>query len=214
MKNNTLYFEQLERGPLDNLLYILADMDEKKAVFVDPAWDVPYLLRKLETLSCTLDKIILTHGHHDHVNGIPEILAHFPDTPIYLSHLEADFLTPNYPQNLVRTTEDDLITLGQYTLKVTLTPGHTAGGQCFIFEDQWILTGDTLFINGCGRCDLRSGNVEAMYDSLTKLKQLPDALVIYPGHRLGTKTQDTLEKQKKSNVYLKLSKEEFLIRRN
>lgn len=213
MKNSNLFIEQIERGPLDNLLYILVDESTKKIALVDPAWDVTYLLKQIQFYGGDLDKIILTHGHHDHVNGITQILAHYPNTPIYISAHEANHLIPPFENNHIKTSHHDVISLGNHKLTVIHTPGHTPGCQCFVYDNQWIITGDTLFINGCGRCDLKSGNAEQLFHSLQHLLTLDDQLIIYPGHRITKKTTDSLGHQKQTNPYLKLDKNHFIARR-
>lgn len=200
MQNTKLFIEQYELGPMQNLVYILADLEQGCATLVDPAWDVPFLLKKIKDLNCELTQIFLTHGHHDHVNGIPELLKHNGAIPIYLSKHEAPYLTPDVP-NIVPTYHEDWLTVGNFKVQCLHTPGHTPGGQCFYFGDT-LLTGDTLFVNGCGRCDLPGGDANILYHSLNFLKTLPDELTIYPGHSYSKRKSAILGDQKTRNPYL------------
>lgn len=194
------YIEQIELGPMQNQLYILADTVSKQAFLVDPAWDVPYLLQRLETLGVHLMGVLLTHGHHDHTNGIPALLQQFPALPVYISKHELTVLKPKTP-NLVELLDQELLLLGQVEITCIHTPGHSPGGQCFWIEDT-LITGDTLFINGCGRTDLPGSDPDQLLASFKKLIKLPDHLIVYPGHRYHPKTSDTLGEQKKSNRFL------------
>ena len=92
--------------------------------------------------------------------------------------------------------------LGYVKLDFIHTPGHTPGGMCIIVDDDSILTGDTLFIGDCGRCDLPGGSLSQMFQSLQKIKSLFDNLIVYPGHDYGNKPFDKLGNQKKINKTL------------
>ncbi len=111
---------------------------------------------------------------------------------------------------MIKTTHNQDITLGNETIKILHTPGHSPGGQCF-YNAPHLITGDTLFVNGCGRCDLPGSDPEAMFNSLHEIiGKLPDDTIIYSGHNYGDPPTDTLGNQKKTNPYLKLEKEKFL----
>jgi glyoxylase-like metal-dependent hydrolase (beta-lactamase superfamily II) len=91
------------------------------------------------------------------------------------------------------------------------TPGHTPGSQCFLVDDN-LVSGDTLFIGGCGRVDLPGSDPAQMYDSLVnKLKVLPDDTVLYPGHHYADRPRTTMGEEKKRNLYLRFNRlEDFL----
>jgi hydroxyacylglutathione hydrolase len=202
---------QFELGPMQNLQYLLIDEVTRCAALVDPAWDVPFLLSQLTANNVVLDKVLLTHGHHDHVNGLPELVVHYPDIPVYLSEHEASFYTPTVP-HLIRTAHNEVIDLGGTRITCLWTPGHTPGGQCFSVRPM-LIVGDTLFVNGCGRCDLPGGDIDTLYMSLKFLTTLPDDTVIYPGHSYSNRRSDTLGDQKRTNPYLSKLNTDFFERR-
>jgi glyoxylase-like metal-dependent hydrolase (beta-lactamase superfamily II) len=135
------------------------------------------------------------------------------DVPAYISQHEAVFYKPRH-KNLVEIENGEILKIGGIGFKTILTPGHTPGCQCFHYENI-LITGDTLFINGCGRCDLPGGDARKMYDSLYNiLMKLPDDTILFPGHNYGDVPCATVGQQKQTNPYLNSSsKEEFLIQR-
>lgn len=195
---------------MDNFVYLIADPDTKQCVFLDPAWDVPLLINCVEEHGYTPIAIWLTHGHHDHVNGIPTVLERY-DIPVWISHLEAPTLTPNTPQ-LRHITPSTQLSCGSLSPKIHFTPGHTPGGLCFEFDDC-LFTGDTLFVDGCGRCNFDNSNVEHMWDSLQTISQLSGHLEIHPGHSYGYQKTDTIENQRQRNRFLLCKTQDEFIRK-
>lgn len=206
---NQLMIKQYEIGPLNNFLYLLGDPSTKEMAIVDPAWDVPHLLQEAERLGYAITSVFLTHAHPDHVNGLPEVL-HYKNIPVYISKHEAPFLTKNL-KNLIPIDNNAKLTVGNIMFDVIHTPGHTPGGQCFLTQGQ-LICGDTLFIDGCGRCDLPGGDARIMYKTLsTIIAKLPPDTIIYPGHNYGPSPTDTIAHQLKTNAYLNCeSMDEFL----
>ncbi len=212
MSSNSLVIKQYEIGPLNNFLYLLGDPQTKEMAIVDPAWDVPFLLQQSKNMGYKITKVFLTHAHPDHVNGLEELLRHH-DVPVYISKHEAPFLTRNL-KNLNPVSDKDTLTLGSITFNTIHTPGHTPGCQCFLSQGQ-LISGDALFIDGCGRCDLPGGDAKVMYNSLYNiLMKLPNETTIWPGHNYGPTPTDTIGHQKQTNYYLQCSSlEEFLTER-
>lgn len=206
---SSLVIQQYEIGPLNNFLYLLGDPSSKEMAVIDPAWDVPFLIQESRKLGYKITKVFLTHAHPDHVNGLDELLEEY-NVPVYISKHEAPFLRKNL-KNLIDVHNGDQLSLGAITFNVLHTPGHTPGCQCFLYDGQ-LISGDTLFIDGCGRCDLPGGDPKVMYHSLYHvLMNLPDETIIYPGHNYGPTPTDTLRHQKKTNPYLQArSLSEFL----
>lgn len=207
-----ILIQQYQIGPLDNFLYLLGDPVTKEMAIVDPAWDVPFLRREAERLGYTISKVFLTHGHPDHVNGLGEILSTH-DIPVYMSRHEAPYYKPKGVQ-LTEIENGEALSVGNLTFDTIRTPGHTPGCQCFKYQNHMI-TGDAIFIDGCGRCDLPGGDPSAQYDTLYNIfMKLPDDTILYTGHNYGPKPTDTIGGQKKTNPYLQCSsKEEFLSER-
>lgn len=196
-----LYFKQLEIGPMRNFIYLLGCKLTKKAAIVDPAWEPKAIIETIESDGYELDSIILTHGHHDHLNGVPYVKRQFSELPVYISAHESDLYTPSVT-NLIFLQDGDVISVGNIEIETIHTPGHTPGCQCLKVSDK-LITGDTLFINGCGRCDLPGGDYNALVQSLrTKIALLSPALTIYPGHHSDVLTSDTLANQLKTNPSL------------
>ena len=155
----------LELGGMQNFIYVIHDCATDRAAVVDPAWEVPAILALAEQHGLTITDILLTHSHFDHINGVDALVAH-SDPQVHLLKAEARF----WNRALGRPTQHDggdQIRLGKTCIDVLHTPGHTPGSACYRLGDQ-VLTGDTLFVFGCGRCDLKGGDPEQMYHSLRR----------------------------------------------
>ncbi len=219
----SLYLKQIELGPMQNFAYIIADPLTHEAVVVDPAWDVDRVLQIIEAEDLHLKAALITHCHPDHLGGkfmghrIPgtaELLNRNQKIKAYLHKSEADFasqIAGLSASDLVRTDADTELKLGEHTVRFVHTPGHTPGSQCFLIEGR-LISGDTLFVGGCGRVDLPGSDPAQMYDSLVnKLKRLPDDTVLYPGHNYGDRATSTIAEEKLRNVYLRFNRlEDFL----
>ena len=208
----SILLHQLALGAMDNFVYVIEDDVRKSCAIVDPAWDVSAILDCIQSRELELVYILLTHGHFDHTDGLADCLA-YKEVPVYMSKQELPKLIPNQ-QNLIFTNDNDVIPFGSNHIKIMHTPGHSPGGQCFYIDDH-LITGDTLFINGCGRCDLGGSSIDGMYESLERIKSLPDDTLIYPGHHYDDKPIDTLINQKKTNRFLLCqNKDEFIRKRS
>jgi hydroxyacylglutathione hydrolase len=189
-----------ELGPMENFVYLIEDQASGRAAVVDPAWDVPEILALARQHGVRITDILLTHSHHDHINGIEDVLkAH--DAQLHLLKAEARFWG-SYLEVPTLHHGGDIITLGETEIEVLHTPGHTPGSACYRVADQ-LITGDTLFVFGCGRCDLRGGDPEQMFHTLRDMRQrLADSTVILPGHNYAAKPTSTLGEQKDGNPFL------------
>ncbi len=204
-QNNHFIIKQIKIGPMQNYTYLLGDHSSRKIAVVDPAWDIPLIQQTAEENQLMITMILLTHGHYDHCDGVEELLKKY-NVPVYLSEKEAPFYVPDC-LNVQRTKDHQKISVGNISLTCLHTPGHTPGCQCFYYPGH-LITGDTLFINGCGRCDLPGGDPRAMYHSLTHvIGQLPEDTIVYPGHNYGAANHGTLKEQKRTNPYLQCNDE-------
>jgi len=204
--------KQMEVGPMQNYVYFIGDRSTSEVAVVDPAWDIPFLRQEAEKDDLKIVAVFLTHGHYDHTDGVNELLALY-DVPVYISENEAEIYLPEC-RNLTKTKNHQKIKIGKVDIECIFTPGHTPGCQCFYVPGH-LITGDTLFVDGCGRCDLPGGDPSAMYDSLYNvIGKLPDDTIIYPGHFYGRTQTATLKEQKKTNPFLaSSSQKDFLSRR-
>ncbi len=195
----TYLIEALELGPMENFIYLITDMVSKRAAVVDPAWEVPAITQRAQERGVTITDILLTHSHHDHINGIEALLGEY-DAQLHLLKAEAEF----WGQGLDLPTlhhGGDLIELGKTRIEVLHTPGHTPGSACYKINED-LITGDTMFVFGCGRCDLRGGDPNQMYDTLRRLKQLPEHTCIHPGHNYSVTPTSTLHDEIEGNPFL------------
>ena len=190
----------LELGPMENFIYLITDTSTRQAAVVDPAWDTKKIIEYAESNNITISDILLTHSHHDHINGVEDIL-NYSDPKLHLLKPEADFWSTALEKPTLHHGGDQ-ITLGETTINTLHTPGHTPGSACYLL-DQDIITGDTLFVFGCGRCDLQGGDPEVMFNTLKKLKsELSSETIIHPGHNYAEKQTTTVSEQIDGNPFL------------
>ncbi|MBF0122590.1 MAG: MBL fold metallo-hydrolase [Candidatus Omnitrophica bacterium] len=190
---------QLELGDMANFTYIIADKNTREAAVIDPSDDTDAILRAAKKENLTIIAVLLTHGHYDHVGGADK-LASTLKIPVYLSKDEFFAYVPRC-KNLTRTDEKTKITIGNLNVEILSTPGHTPGCQSFLVEEN-LFTGDTLFVDAVGRTDFPGGSSATLFQSLARIKKLPDTTIIWPGHNYGAVSHATLGVLKKENPFL------------
>ena len=185
--------------------YILTD-DNKTAVVIDCADEGVFYeceKRKLKPVA-----VLLTHGHFDHIGGCGKFFEE--NIPIYCGEREKEYIFSRENRSIFggvyipefeiyKTLSDgEKVTLSGIDFEVIATPGHTAGGVCYLAEDC-LFSGDTLFRGSVGRCDLPGGNFITLKNSLKKLLAIDKNLKVYCGHGDDT----TLNYERKNNAYVK-----------
>ncbi len=209
--SSNLYLKQLEVGPMQNFVYLIGDKQKHECVMVDPAWDVAEVLEQAKKDDMKVTNALVTHAHFDHVNGLDEFLEKVKGK-IYCNKEEAEFLK-FWAGDLKPVSDGDQLTIGETEITFLHTPGHTPGSQCFLVQDK-LVSGDTLFIQACGRCDMPGGDPEQMYYSLKRLTDLDEKTVLYPGHNYSDESTSTIGQEKAWNPYLKTPDlENFLVQR-
>ena len=194
-----LYLKQIEVGRMQNFVYLIGDRDKRECVMVDPAWEVARVLEVAEQDEMKVVGALVTHAHFDHINGLNDFLKHVKGS-IYANQHEAPYLK-TWKSDLKPMESGDKIAVGEIEITFLHTPGHTPGSQCFLVENK-LVSGDTLFIQACGRCDLPGGNAEDMYHSLKRLAELDEDTVLYPGHNYSDEPTSTIGQEKRWNPYL------------
>ena len=148
------------------------------------------------------------HTHFDHIKGVDE-LAKITNAKIYVHETES-YVFSKLRYNLVTIKDKDVIEIGNLNVSVIHTPGHTSGGVCFLI-DKKLITGDTIFVEACGRTDFPGGNAEQLFESLQKIAGMKREIEIYPGHDYGSMPFSTIRHEKENNPYLRCSNiQEFL----
>lgn len=195
-------------GPIDANNYLVIDEESKDAVLIDCSSARPEFVQAVKDSGVNLKRILLTHGHFDHLMGVEGfkdslgVDAFISEDDMSQVKLVPDMLQMflgmmggSIPSITGYIKDGDTIDLGNTAIKAISTPGHTKGGMCYLVEDK-LFSGDTLFQGSCGRCDLPEGDFGVIIDSIKeKLFTLPEDIEVYPGH--GPKT--TIGHEKKFN---------------
>ncbi len=191
----------------------VVENDNKEAIAFDIGGDAQEFMKFLKQNDLVLKKILLTHGHFDHIMGVSEV-ASLTGAEVYI-HREDELMLTDAKVNLSSfmgenafkkvenytvVSDGEVIEFGDASVKVFHTPGHTRGSVCYICEDM-IFSGDTLFRRSIGRTDFPGGSYNTIINSLKKIKKLADTAdyKIYPGHEQTT----TLSDEIKNNMYMR-----------
>ena len=203
-------------GPIDTNTYILMDDEIKEAVIIDPAGSPDELIQFLEENEYTLDGVLLTHGHHDHIGGLEGLREHYdpwklrvyaakPEQEVLMVkdyNLSPMFGGPGYTTHANMMINDKQIfeVTSKHKCQCLYTPGHTLGSCCYYFaEEGWLFSGDTLFAGSVGRTDFPTGNAQTLLKSLNEVvMSLPDPVVVFPGHGPST----TIGEERATNPFV------------
>jgi glyoxylase-like metal-dependent hydrolase (beta-lactamase superfamily II) len=187
---------------MENFVYLVGAEGAEEVAVVDPAWDVGEIFRAAEADGKRIACAVVSHCHRDHVNGLPELLGRL-DVPVYAQKRELEFSAD------LRAVGDAMrgvdpgeeIRIGPLQARLLHTPGHTPGSHCLLAGDA-LVSGDTVFVNACGRCDLRGGDPEDMYRTISQvLMKLPPETRLFPGHDYGDVPVSSLARERERNPY-------------
>lgn len=190
-------------GMYEENCYLVMDEDTKELGIIDPGGQAKLIEKEIENLNAKPKFILLTHGHSDHVGGVVELVNEL-NIPFYINEVEEEyiendtFVFGSLPKASGYLKEGDTLTLGNNSIKVIETPGHTAGGVCFIINDK-LFTGDTLFQGSVGRSDFPGGNgMQLVKNIKEKLLPLGENIEVFPGHGPSS----TIGYEKRNNPFL------------
>ena len=195
-------------GTYENSIHFIFDHESKTCAIIDPAWHADLFINYAEEKGYKITDIWLTHWHGDHTNAADEI-AQKTGAKITAGINELPYL--DIKHDLTTVNDDDVISLGGTTARIINTPGHTAGGICYLLDGH-IVAGDTLFVYGAGHCSLPGASISELYDSMQKLKKVDDNVMLHCGHDYGCKINTTMAEQKSGNAYLLLDSEADFVR--
>ena len=198
---------QIEVGLLQNFCEILYCPDTRAAAIVDPAWEVDRLLREAERLGLQVTTALITHTHNDHIEGVAELVKK-TGAAVVVNPREAERVRADARQ-IVDAVDGKDLSIGRRGVRALETRGHTVGGTCYL-ADGYVVTGDVLFVGGCGRTDFSGGDTGELWRSLQRLLRLPEETRVYPGHNYGETPTSTIGHEMRANPYLRCATfEEF-----
>ncbi len=191
---------------MKNFVYLVGAEGAPDAAVVDPAWDVGAILNAAAEDGRVISGVVVTHHHADHRNGLEALLAAV-DVPVYVQKAELEFseIFRPFAGAIHPVGPGEAVVLGGMRATLIHTPGHTPGSQCVLCGGA-LVSGDTVFVNACGRCDFPGGDMNAMFDSLHRvLGELPGDTVLYPGHDYGDVPVSSLAREREFNPYFRQS---------
>ena len=175
-------------GLLHNNTYLAIDEESKKCFIVDPSTPSEKVAEYIETNGLTLEAVLITHGHFDHIGGAAYFKNKF-GAKIYMSKEDEDFI--DNPLKIGRKYErfdidiyvkdGDVLDLCGQKIRVIATPGHSAGGVCYVLDDS-VFCGDTVFYESYGRYDLRGGDFKTLCNSVKKILSMEGDYRLFCGH--------------------------------
>ena len=194
-----LKIHTLTLGLYQTNTYIIHEASSKSCCVIDPGYEATTIAEKLEDLGLTLDAILLTHGHFDHVGAVKDLAAD-TDCRVFLCAEDA-LLPPMFTGGKLYYTdtyaEGSILNIAGLYIHVLHTPGHTPGSVCLLVEDT-LFSGDTLFAGSCGRTDI-GGDWAAIQKSMKRLASMDADFRVFPGHGEST----TLAAEKRYNPYMR-----------
>ena len=194
----------MQVGPIGTNCYILKDEKAGRAAVIDPGDEAGRILQVLKEDGAQVDYVLLTHGHYDHTTAVPELHRALPQAEIYIHQADANgagsqlFPLAGQVEGLRYYGDGDTLPLGELTIQVLHTPGHSPGSVTLKVGDV-LFCGDTLFAGSMGRTDLRGGSYEQIMASLKRLGELEGDYHVCPGHDVTS----TLDRERRVNPFLR-----------
>lgn len=208
-----MFVKQIQVGGFAVFAYIVACKVTNEALVIDPAAEEDRIFKEAESRGYNIKYIVNTHSHIDHVMGNrrmkeltnAEIIIHEKESSALIqqssSMMQMFHAQPSPPADIT-VKEGDIITIGETSLRVIHTPGHSPGCIC-LYHNGMVFTGDTLFVGGVGRTDLGGGSLQQLVSSIReKLFVLPNETVVAPGHNYGDAPKSTIGREKVYNPYV------------
>ncbi|PLX73793.1 MAG: hypothetical protein C0614_12625 [Desulfuromonas sp.] len=187
----------------DNFSYLIICQTTGKGLAIDPGRDPDPLLAAVHERKVQLEIVANTHGHQDHIAGNRKVLG---TSSVILAAHPADV-----PRADLLLGEGTCLSVGNLTIEVLHTPGHTPGSVCF-HPPGALITGDTLFVTRCGRADFPGSDPAALYRSLLRLATFPPDTQVFPGHDYGPCPHSTIAFERQHNPYLQCPDLESFLR--
>jgi glyoxylase-like metal-dependent hydrolase (beta-lactamase superfamily II) len=196
-----------------NFCYMLGDESSKTCALIDPAFEIERILEAVSAESFSVTHVINTHAHADHTAGNASIIAR-TGAKLLIHESESKRLVSARNRAVARILggrgspkadiflgDGDVISIGESSIKVIHTPGHTEGGICLYLSGH-IFTGDTLFVGAIGRTDLPGGSFRTLLKSIReKIYTLPGDTIVWPGHDYGSRPSSTVDFERRTNPY-------------
>ncbi len=211
MQPKQLFIECLNVGPFKVNAYVIACSETLEGIIIDPGGEDDRLIKVINENKIIPRYIINTHGHRDHVSS-NKSLSSLYSIPVCMHIDDKLFFQKKTAKSDARTqmaytvdielNHDDILELGNLTINVIHTPGHTPGSIC-IYIKNCLFSGDTLFVGNAGRTDLPGGNLDTLINSIQKrIITLPLDTIVYPGHDYGDTPFSTIKREIKENIYI------------
>lgn len=206
--------EQMKVGFMEVFCYLIVCPRTKEALVIDPAGDEERVVDRIKEKKLDLKYIVNTHGHADHTCG-NEKVKELTGAEIVMHELDDQMFNSVQGQEMARqwgfktsppadkhVKDGDQIVVGDVSLEVLHTPGHSPGGICLL-SDGNVFTGDTLFVGGIGRTDLPGASMTQFMESIKgRLLALPDETIVWPGHDYGVRPSSTIDEERRTNSFL------------
>lgn len=203
IKTNYLIFK--------NYTYLIQNISNNNAILIDPSWQQEKYDHLILKENLKLVAIFVTHHHIDHSNLAGKMAEKYK-CPVYMVAEEIDYYSFTCANLYPIIADVEQLEVGGINVKIIRTPGHTYGGACFMIDAN-LFSGDTLFIEGCGMCNIDGGDPRKMFASLQMLKQIiPETTKIYPGHQYHHKIGKTFKEVMRINTYLGFNNEEQFVK--